>query len=365
MIRALVFDFDGLILDSEMPDYLSWKETYQSFGVELPVDLWVQNIGSVTFFDPYTHLELLVGRALDRDAVKAARRRRDDELMAQQGMMPGVADYLVEARQLGLKTAVASSSRHAWVDPLLKRLGLTDQFDAVCCRDDVGDRAKPDPAVYQAALAALNVRPDEALAFEDSPHGAAAARAAGIFCVIVPNEMTSQLPFSQSDYRLTSLADMPLKQLLGHVAANGAPFLNSNARRIREFHAAIGSPLPAAPRLRDADHLAMRHKLIQEEYEEVTAVFQAIIPALQAGEQPDTVEALTPLVHELADLLYVVYGAIEACGVDADAVFQEVHRANLQKAGGPRRADGKLLKPAGWQPADVRSVLLRQQGNGR
>ena len=365
MIRALIFDFDGLILDSEMPDFLSWQETYRSFGVELPLDLWVQNIGSETFFNPYTHLESLVGRPLDREAVKASRRRRDDELMAQQGIMPGVAEYLAEARQLGLKTAVASSSRHAWVDPLLARLGIADQFTAVCCRDDVDGRAKPDPAVYQAALAALNVQPDEALAFDDSPHGAAAARAAGIFCVVVPNQMTTSLTFAAGDYRLTSLADMPLRQLLGHVAANGAPFLNSNARRIREFHAAVGSPLPPAPQLREADHLAMRHRLIQEEYEEVTAVFQTVITALQNGQQPDPVEALTPLVHELADLLYVVYGAIEACGVDADAVFQEVHRANLQKAGGPRRADGKLLKPPGWQPADVRSVVQRQWENGR
>ena len=365
MIHALIFDFDGLILDSETPDYLSWQETYRSFGVELPLDVWVQNIGSVHFFNPFAYLESLLGREIDREAVKAGRRQRDDELMAQQTILPGVVAYLAEARQLGLKTAVASSSRHAWVDPLLTRLGIRDQFAAVCCRDDVGDRSKPDPAVYQAALDALNIRPDEALAFEDSPHGAAAAKAAGIFCAVVPNQMTSRLTFAQADYRLGSLADMPLKQLLGHVAANGPPFLNSNARRIRGFHAAVGSPLPAAPRLRDADHMAMRHKLIEEEYEEVTAVFQTIITALRAGEQPDAIEALTPLVHELADLLYVVYGAIEACGVDADAVFQEVHRVNLQKAGGPRRADGKLLKPPGWQPADVRSILLRQQGNGR
>jgi predicted HAD superfamily Cof-like phosphohydrolase len=120
-------------------------------------------------------------------------------------------------------------------------------------------------------------------------------------------------------------------------------------------------PLPVKPTLRDADHLALRHTLIREEYEEVTAVYQHLITALRAGEEVDALAALTPLAHELADLLYVVYGALEACGVDADAVFQEVHRANLQKAGGPRRADGKLLKPPGWQPADVRSVLARLQ----
>jgi len=357
MIKALIFDFDGLIFDSEMPDFLSWKETYEVHGVELPLDVWLYNIGSINFFDPYATLEELVGRPLDREAVAAARLHRDEELRAEQTILPGVLAYLQTAKQMGLKTAVASSSLHSWVDPMLDNLGIAHLFDAVWCRDDVGNIAKPDPAVYLAALAALNVNADEALALEDSPNGAKAARAAGIFCVVVPNELTSQLAFDQPDYRLNSLSAMPLKQLLAHVSANGAPFLNSNARRIREFHAAVGSPLPPLLTLRSADHLALRHKLIEEEYAEVTAVFQQIIAAQQNSHALDPVETLAPLVHELADLLYVVYGAIESLGIDADAVFREVHRANLQKAGGPRREDGKILKPPGWQPADVKAII--------
>jgi HAD superfamily hydrolase (TIGR01509 family) len=364
MIQALIFDFDGLILDSETPDYLSWKETYEAFGVELPLDVWNANIGSVHFFNPYTYLEELVGRPLDRDAIKARRRQRDDELMAQQTIMPGVADYLAAAREMGLKTAVASSSPHAWVDPLLARLGIADQFHAVCCRDDVGGRAKPDPAVYRAALAALDVRPTEALAFEDSPSGAAAAKAAGIFTVLVPNQMTRGLDFAHGDHRLNSLADLSLADLLRHALANGAG-PDSNARRIRQFHAAVGPPMPSSPTLRDPDYMALRQRLIEEEYEEVTAVYQHLIAQQRAGEPLDPVESLTPLAHELADLLYVVYGALESCGVDADAVFAEVHRANLQKAGGPRREDGKILKPPGWRPADVRGVLAGQKGDSR
>ncbi|MCZ7670163.1 MAG: hypothetical protein M5U34_24810 [Chloroflexi bacterium] len=136
--------------------------------------------------------------------------------------------------------------------------------------------------------------------------------------------------------------------------------MNSNAKRLREFHAAVGDPLPSQITMRDADHFALRQKLIDEEHGEVTAVYHQIITDLQAGANLDPVAALTPLVHELADLLYVVYGAIETLGIDADAIFQEVHRANLQKAGGPRRADGKILKPPGWQPADVQSVIRKQ-----
>jgi predicted HAD superfamily Cof-like phosphohydrolase len=127
----------------------------------------------------------------------------------------------------------------------------------------------------------------------------------------------------------------------------------SNADRIREFHEALGANLPIRPTLPDAATLALRQTLIREEYEEATAVFQNLIN----GQSDD----ITPLIHELTDLLYVVYGAIEACGVDPDPVFAEVHRANMQKMDGPRRADGKLLKPPGWQPADVMGVIERQR----
>lgn len=357
MIKAIIFDFDGTILDSEITEYLSWKETYASFGQELPQDAWLNSIGGVGLFHPYQKLEELVGRPLEKETILKERWQRDWSMLVQQPVMPGVMDYLQTARQLGLKTAVASSSAHDWVDRNLERLGLMDQFDTICCRDDVGGKSKPDPDVYRATLAALHISAEEALAIEDSPNGMVAAQAAGIFCVVVPNELTSQMQFAQPDYRITSLADMPLKQLLTYVSANGAPFLNSNAKRIREFHAAVGSPLPNSLTMRDAEHLALRHRLIAEEYEEVTAVYQEIIAALQDGKAVDPVTSLTPLVHELADLLYVVYGAIESFGIDADAVFSEVHRANLQKAGGPRREDGKILKPPGWQPADIRSII--------
>ena len=130
----------------------------------------------------------------------------------------------------------------------------------------------------------------------------------------------------------------------------------TNAEKIHEFHAAIGSPLPQNPVQPTLDELALRHKLIQEEYEEVTEALAALTAVIQTNQTAD----ITNWVHELADLLYVTYGAILACGVDANAVFAEVHRANLSKAGGPRRADGKLLKPPGWQPADVRGVINQQ-----
>ena len=111
----------------------------------------------------------------------------------------------------------------------------------------------------------------------------------------------------------------------------------TNAERIREFHRVMGSPQATSPIIPELSLLRMRQTLIDEEYEEVTVAFDRFIAALTKGHAID----LAPLIHELTDLLYVAYGAIQACGVDPDTVFAEVHRANMQKAGGPRRADGK------------------------
>ena len=135
--------------------------------------------------------------------------------------------------------------------------------------------------------------------------------------------------------------------------------MTTNAQRLREFHRQIGLSLPDRPAVPTPQLLALRRTLIDEEVAEVRAEFAALAPRLDAGETLDA-SALSGLVHELADLLYVTYGALDTLGVDADAIFAELHRANLSKASGPRRADGKQLRPQGWQPADIVGVLARQ-----
>lgn len=134
----------------------------------------------------------------------------------------------------------------------------------------------------------------------------------------------------------------------------------TNSDRIREFHEVMGVLMPTRPAVPDAATLALRHKLVQEEYEEVTSAYHKLLADLQTGRSAD----ITQFVHELTDLLYVAYGAIQACGVDPDPIFAEVHDANMRKQDGPVRADGKRLKPPGWQPADVRGEIDRQR-NGK
>ena len=213
MIRAIVFDFDGLILDTEVPEFQSWQAIYQAHGCTLPLAVWATCIGTTDAFDPYAYLEEQLGRAVDREAVQRQQRQQCDTLIATQAVLPGVHDYIAEARLLGLQLGVASSSSHAWVNGHLTRLALSQHFVCIKCRDDV-PRPKPDPALYQAALAALGVRPEEAIALEDSPHGIAAAKRAGLFCVAVPNLLTRQLPLDHADLQIPSLAALPLPDLL-------------------------------------------------------------------------------------------------------------------------------------------------------
>ncbi len=193
MIRALIFDFDGLILDTEEPIYRSWHEVYDAHGVPLPFELWVKTVGSSNqAFHPQHHLEEELGRPLPQ-AVIDRRVERRAELVHAQPLLPGVAGLVEAARALGMKLGVASSSSRDWVSGHLERLGILDRFDCLRTRE---------------------VAARDAVAIEDSPNGIVAAKSAGLRCVAVPNPITAGLDLSQADLQLASLAEVTLRQLL-------------------------------------------------------------------------------------------------------------------------------------------------------
>ena len=213
-IRAIIFDFDGLILDTEVPIFQSWQELYQSYGASLSLSNWVKIIGTAEAEgDHFEDLEEQIGRTLDRDSLSPERRKRELELIAYQSVRAGVKDYLKDAQRLDLKIGLASSSSCLWVTGHLVDLGLIHYFECIRASDDVR-KVKPDPELYLSVLEALNVQPGEAVAIEDSPNGVTAAKSAGAYCVAVPNKMTSQLPLDHADLRLNSLIDIPLPALL-------------------------------------------------------------------------------------------------------------------------------------------------------
>jgi HAD superfamily hydrolase (TIGR01509 family) len=213
MIRAIVFDFDGLILDTEEPIYRSWLEVYEAHGESLPFERWVQIVGSTTAaFHPQEHLEERLGRPLSKEVVAQRMGRRTELILANQ-ILPGVVELIDAASSAGLKLGVASSSTREWVSGHLDRLGILGRFDCVRCRDDVVN-AKPAPDLYISVLDCLGVSASEAVAIEDSPNGVIAAKRAGMRCVAIPNTITAKLDLSHADLILRSLSEVTLPELL-------------------------------------------------------------------------------------------------------------------------------------------------------
>ena len=211
MLRAVIFDFDGLVLETEEPIYLAHAEVYREHGQELSLDFWKTTVGTDTF-DPDADLERRLGRTLDRDAIELLRTRRTAELLAGREVLPGFATLCERARQAGLKLGIASSSSRRWVLGHLRRLGIAGGWDCVVCREDAA-LAKPDPGLYLAAIECLGVHAREVIAIEDSGHGLTAAAAAGIRCVVIPSVMTRGADFSAADLVADSLAEVELEDL--------------------------------------------------------------------------------------------------------------------------------------------------------
>ena len=219
-VKALIFDFDGLILDTETPDFQVWQTIYQEHGFELPYDEWGKIVGGygLAHFDAAEHLTTLADSELDVVSLRDRHRSESHALTLEQPILPGVMNYIQDAKRLGLKLAIASSSQHSWVDTHAKRLGIFDHFDAVICADDVGPgRTKPNPDLFLLALNRLNVQKHEAIVLEDSPNGVQAANRAGIFVMAVPNPVTSLLKLDGANLLSRSLADLSLPELLDKV----------------------------------------------------------------------------------------------------------------------------------------------------
>jgi HAD superfamily hydrolase (TIGR01509 family) len=209
-IRAVVFDFDGLVLDTETPVFTAWSEAFAAHGCPpISLDEWALEVGSADVLDLVSMLHARATRPVDVEEMHQIRHARSVALVDAESVLPGVIDWLDEAERLGLGIAIASSSPYDWVQPHLDRLGILHRFAHISCRDE-NVPPKPEPDVYLRACHALDIDPRKSLAVEDSPNGIAAAKAAGLACVAVPNQITAPLDFGQADLVLDSLADCTL-----------------------------------------------------------------------------------------------------------------------------------------------------------
>jgi HAD superfamily hydrolase (TIGR01509 family) len=215
MIRALIFDFDGLILDTETALIDAYGDVHGAHGVPFDKPLFTRSVGHADYaFDPWRGF----GAAADRARLEAERRGFNNARNLSQPILPGVVALIDEAREAGLLVGLASNSTHVHVDGHLGRLGLMGRFGFIACREDV-KAPKPEPDLYRLVIGQFGIRGSEAIAFEDSHTGTLAAKRAGLWVVAVPNASTGHHDFANADLMAPSLADC---RVAGLVARFGA-----------------------------------------------------------------------------------------------------------------------------------------------
>lgn len=214
-IKALIFDFDGLILDTESPDFNSWDMLYKRYGERYSFEHWLTILGgdAESDFNPAKTLIALTGTEKNVKTLHEEAWEIKKDLLAIEKPLPGVLDVLEAAEKMGLKKAIASSSPLSWVEPNLRAHDLFERFDAVITADDV-EKTKPAPDLFLKAAETLGALPEEAVVFEDSLNGVKAANRAGIFVVAIPNPMVRELDYSHADMRLYSMEEMNLPQFI-------------------------------------------------------------------------------------------------------------------------------------------------------
>ncbi len=204
---AVLFDFDGVLVDTEWAIYQAWLKTFQDHGHDLPLDIYTHCIGSdFATWSPKIHLEQLSGLAFDWHDLDARRQERILQDLTHERTMPGVIILLEKLALVGNRRAVVSSSSHHWVDGWLEKLSVSEHFETVVCRGDAA-QIKPAPDLYLEAARRMGLQPSECLVIEDSLNGVTSAKAAGMSVWVVPNRVTAGLDFSGADRIFASLIE--------------------------------------------------------------------------------------------------------------------------------------------------------------
>jgi HAD superfamily hydrolase (TIGR01509 family) len=210
-IKGLIFDFDGLILDTETPLLRSWEVILGEYGLSVSIEEWASQLGtSADHPSGFDMIERHLDEPINREVIDARRSQHELELIAMEEILPGVVEILTEAKDRGLRLGLASSSSRSWVIGHLVRLNLESCFESIRSADDVS-HTKPFPDLYLAVLQDLGLQAHQVIAFEDSRHGVRAAKRAGIFCVAVPNPITRYVAIPEADLTVKALSEMTLE----------------------------------------------------------------------------------------------------------------------------------------------------------
>ncbi len=208
--QALIFDFDGLIVDTESIGVKIFENAFSKVGLTFDVDGFVKLVGLATGgeYDPWTIYANHTGK-YSPEEVHERYSMRVDEAVRQAKPLEGVLELIDEAKSQGLLLAVGTSSPKSWVYPKLEHFGILDKFDTIVTSDDVTE-GKPSPEIFLKVLERLQVEPQNALVLEDSTNGTIAANRAGVRVVVVPNAITSREDHERADFILPSLKNLQL-----------------------------------------------------------------------------------------------------------------------------------------------------------
>jgi HAD superfamily hydrolase (TIGR01509 family) len=230
VIRACVFDMDGVLIDTEPVWRRVEREVFARVGVELTDDqlreTWGKRIEEVV--DHWYQVRSWDGvrpRAVQREII----REMVQHVREHGAPMPGAVEAITTAREAGLSIAIASSSSSELIDAVVERLGITQLIDGVCTADDEV-LGKPDPGVYRSAARLVGADPADCIAVEDSPAGVRSALAAGMVCVAVRSHGPLSDDVGAADVVLDSLLDFT-PELLQRLEASGVHRVGRRSRK--------------------------------------------------------------------------------------------------------------------------------------
>lgn len=210
--KAIIFDFDGLIIDTEVVGLQIWQREFDKVGLTFDMAGYQNLIGAhhvIGGYRPHDQLAAHLNNGVSGRELRLAMDLEARETIDKEGAMPGVLQVLDEAARRGYLLAVGSSSDQPWVHGHLKRLGLFNRFNTIVTADDV-QNAKPEPDIFLKVLENLSVEPHNAIVLEDSNNGVVAAHRAGIRAIAVPNEVTLGQDFSLATAVVPSLEELNL-----------------------------------------------------------------------------------------------------------------------------------------------------------
>jgi HAD superfamily hydrolase (TIGR01509 family) len=208
LLKALFFDFDGLIMDTETPEVRAWESMFAEHGLDYPAEFWQHVVGrgpDQLEEKPVERLIRLSGTATPADDLFAEFRRHYFDILEHKPL-PGVVQLLSKAHQEGIKMWIVSSSDNPWVTGHVESLGIKDFFED-CVTRERAPRSKPAPDLYLEGLRVSGAKPEEVHVFEDSYNGMVAALDAGLTVTVCPNPTTKHLDFSRATRLVSSLEE--------------------------------------------------------------------------------------------------------------------------------------------------------------